>query len=268
MSITQCVPARRPTPACYAEELPPLSSSLPPSLPSWPSLELLVWDLDGTLIDSGPDLVASVNAALIAMRRSPLPEAEVARYVGDGAAMLMQRALGLAAPLDPAALALAAEGLERFLEHYAQHKLDHTVLYPGVAEGLQALAAAGFQMAVLTNKPVRPSREIVEGLGVASYFQAVYGGDSFSRKKPDPVGLHALIAESGARAAETAMIGDSAVDIRTGRAAGVWTCGVSYGFAPAAMQAAGPDFIAGDFNQLCRQLLALPAPLPRARSRG
>ena len=250
---------------------------------SFPALDLLVWDLDGTLIDSGPDLVASVNAALTAMGRAPLPEAVVARYVGDGAARLMQRALGLDVPLDSSpdsplaprleaaadeAEAQAARGLDLFLAHYAEHKLDHTVLYPGVSAGLEALAAAGYQMAVLTNKPVRPSREIVDGLGLGGRFCAVYGGDSFQCKKPDPVGLHTLLAERGVEAARAAMIGDSAVDVRTGRAAGVWTWGVSYGFAPAAMRAAAPDWIASDFTELCRHLLQARTAPPAPRSGG
>jgi phosphoglycolate phosphatase len=242
---------------------------------NFPFLDLLVWDLDGTLIDSGPDLVAAVNAALTAMGRAPLPEAEVARYVGDGAARLMQRALGLEAspgpafePLGGEAEAQAARGLELFLAHYAEHKLDHTVLYPGVSAGLEALAAAGYQMAVLTNKPVRPSREIVDGLGLGGRFCAVYGGDSFDCKKPDPVGLRTLLAERGVEAARAAMIGDSAVDVRTGRAAGVWTWGVSYGFAPAAMRAAAPDWIASDFTELCRHLLQARTAPPAPRSGG
>lgn len=236
-----------------------------PSELQLPPLDLLVWDLDGTLIDSSADLVASVNAALVGMEREPLPEALIGRYVGDGAAMLMQRALGLAPPLDGAAQTLAARGLELFLDHYADHKLDHTMLYPGVAQGLASLHAAGYQMAVLTNKPIRPSVAIVEGLGIAGCFRQVYGGDSFERKKPDPIGLHAIMNAAGAAASVTAMIGDSAVDVRTGRAAGCWTCGVSYGFSPEAMRAAAPDAVADDFTRLARSLLAARQPL---RSRG
>jgi phosphoglycolate phosphatase len=242
--------------------------------PSSP-LALLIFDLDGTLIDSRDDLVLSVNLALGDLRRPPLPEAVVANYVGDGAAVLMQRALGLlpppgrtrlapAPPLEGADAELATRGLALFLEHYAEHKLDRTVLYPGVAEGLDALRAAGFRLAVLTNKPVIPSRAILAGLGVDDRFLAIYGGNSFARKKPDPVGIHTLLRESGVEPRRAAMIGDSAVDVLTGRAAGAWTWGVTYGFAPATLELEPPDGIAASFPELCAQLLPLTdaAPLP------
>lgn len=231
-------------------------------------LALLIFDLDGTLIDSRADLVASVNLALTALGRAPLPEEEVGRYVGDGAAMLMQRALGLAPSPDPQrtpptppvlappAAELAARALELFLEFYAAHKLDHTRLYPGVEESLHTLHAAGARMAVLTNKPVRPSQEIVARLGIAPLFGAVLGGNSFAQKKPDPVGIHALLEQYGVEPRACVMVGDSAVDVRCGRAAGVWTAGVSYGFAPESLRAQPPDWMADSFPQLGGDLLA------------
>ncbi len=202
-------------------------------------LRLLVFDLDGTLIDSRRDLVESVNAALAQFGLPAQAEDRIASYIGDGAATLVKRALAS----DGADPALAPAALEAFLAYYHEHKLDHTRLYPGVREQLELLRARGTaQMAVLTNKPVRASREICEALGLAPYFFSIYGGNSFTTKKPEPEGLKNLMAEAGAQPSETVMIGDSDVDVRTGRAAGAWSLGCRWGLSPqtiAAMQAEG-----------------------------
>ncbi len=219
------------------------------------------------MIDSRADLVHSVNAALAHLQRPPLPEATVGQYVGDGATLLMQRALGLAPPpersrrplpplqLEAAAAALSARAVDLFLACYARHKLDSTVLYPGVHDGLHLLADAGARLAVLTNKPVRPSQEIVAHLGIAPLFCAVHGGNSFAQKKPDPVGIFALLRACGAVREQTVMIGDSSVDVLAGRNAGVWTAGLSYGFAPESLLLQPPDWIAGTFAELCHGLM-------------
>ncbi len=200
-------------------------------------LRLLVFDLDGTLIDSRRDLVEAVNATLLQFSLPSQHEDRIASYIGDGAGMLVQRALAAAG----ADASLAPAALETFLAYYRDHKLDHTRVYPGVIEQLgifqQQLPA---KMAVLTNKPVRPSIEICEALGLAPFFFAVYGGNSFATKKPDPEGLHRLMAEAGVTAAETVMIGDSEVDIRAANAAGTWSVGCRFGLSPhtiAAMEA-------------------------------
>jgi phosphoglycolate phosphatase len=193
-------------------------------------IKLLIFDLDGTLIDSRRDLVNSVNAALRSLGRHELPSDEIAAMVGDGAPTLVRRALG-----DTVDEVLLNRGLEFFLSYYREHKLDYTRLYDGIPEALETLRGAnGTQrlMSVLTNKPVNPSRAIVQALGIAEKFVSVYGGNSFETKKPDPLGINTILSETGVRADEAVMIGDSAVDILTGRAAGTWTCGVSYGFAP------------------------------------
>jgi len=193
-------------------------------------IKLLIFDLDGTLIDSRQDLVNSVNAALRSLGREELPSDEIAAMVGDGAPRLVRRALG-----DTVDEALVRKGLEYFLSYYREHKLDYTRLYDGIPEALEALQGANGTrrvMSVLTNKPVNPSRAIVEALGIAERFVSVYGGNSFETKKPDPLGINTILAETGVRPEEAVMIGDSAVDILTGRAAGTWTCGVTYGFAP------------------------------------
>lgn len=196
------------------------------------AIKLVIFDLDGTLIDSRLDLVHSVNAALRHIERPELPDEVIASYVGDGAPILIQRALGGEAVDE----ALVRKGLEFFLAYYREHKLDHTTVYPGIAAALAAIQQSGNgvprKLAVLTNKPVNPSRAIVEALGLGRYFSQIYGGNSFPSKKPDPQGARQLLAESGVQPGEAAIVGDSHVDLRTGRNAGLWTVGVNYGFAP------------------------------------
>jgi len=204
-----------------------------------PAIKLLVFDLDGTLIDSRLDLVHSVNATLRHLKRPELPDEVIASYVGDGAPVLVRRALG-----DPKREGDVKEALEYFLAYYRAHKLDHTHLYPGVKEMLTTVRSGDGirrQMAVLSNKPVIPSRAIVEALGLAEFFVHVYGGNSFPTKKPDPYGVQSLLRETHSRPEEALMIGDSSIDVITGRNAGLWTCGVTYGFAPHTLCEAPPD---------------------------
>jgi len=205
------------------------------------SIKLVIFDLDGTLIDSRLDLVHSVNAALRHIGRPELPDDVIASYVGDGAPILIQRALGGEAVDE----SVVRKGLEFFLSYYREHKLDHTKVYHGIPEALVAIQKAGNgrprKMAVLSNKPVNPSRAIVEALGLGAYFSQVYGGNSFATKKPEPEGARKLLQENGVLPEETAIVGDSHVDIETGRNAGLWTVGVSYGFAPHTLKDAMPD---------------------------
>jgi phosphoglycolate phosphatase len=202
-------------------------------------IKLLIFDLDGTLIDSRLDLIHSVNAMLRHFGRPDLPGDVIASYVGDGAPMLVRRALG-----DPRNEGLIKEGLEHFLGYYRVHKLDHTHLYDGIKPMLTAVRQSNGisrQMAVLSNKPVIPSRAIVEALGLAEFFIYIYGGNSFSTKKPDPKGAQAILRETKTRPEQALMIGDSSVDVITGRNANLWTCGVTYGFAPHTLCEAPPD---------------------------
>lgn len=203
-----------------------------------PNPPLLIFDLDGTLIDSKLDLANAVNAALRHMGRVPLENDTVYSYVGNGAPVLMRRAMG-----PEASETEIEEALAYFLNYYREHMLEHTVLYPTVRETLDALLAAGARMAVLTNKPVRFSRELVAGLGLEAHFFAVYGGNSFEQKKPHPMGVDRLLAESGVARERTWMIGDSSVDIRTARNAGIRSIGVTYGFQPETLAEVPPDIL-------------------------
>src|ERR1700679_1696544 len=197
----------------------------------------LVFDLDGTLIDSSLDLCNSVNAALAHVGKPSLPNALIASYIGDGAAMLVRRALGDPGDLDALHPSdcddLFRRTYEFFLTYYRAHKLDNTRCYDGVIEALTQIRAhhPGLPMAVLTNKPVNPSRDICSALGLAPFFFQNYGGNSFATKKPDPEGLLTLIAEARERfvpdllPADTVMLGDSDVDILTAKRAGARSIG-------------------------------------------
>ena len=204
-------------------------------------IKLLIFDLDGTLIDSRQDLANSVNAALRFLGREELPPDVIASMVGDGAPVLINRALG-----ENADEAEVRRGLEFFLNYYREHKLDYTHLYDGIPEALGTLQGGNGTrrtMSVLTNKPVIPSRAIVDALGIASRFVSIYGGNSFETKKPDPLGLATILSETGVRPEEAIMIGDSHVDVQTGRNAGTWTCGVTYGFSPDSLREVPPDVL-------------------------
>ena len=204
---------------------------------------VLIFDLDGTLVDSKKDLTASVNHVRLTFHLPELTEYEISTFIGDGAQMMIQRALGAdAGPADVHA------GLQLFLSYYREHMLDQSALYPGVDETLERLG--DFQLAVLTNKPIRFSRTMLEGLGILHRFAAVYGGNSFERKKPDPVGVFQILTDTKGHPEKTWMIGDSAVDVLTGRNAGVRTCGVSWGYATDSFNATPPDFLIHRFEEL------------------
>jgi len=210
-------------------------------------IRLLIFDLDGTLIDSKLDLVHSVNATRAHLGLGSLPGETIESYVGNGAQLLIRRALGASYSDEE-----IGRALEFFLTYYRKHKLDYTRFYPGVREALDAFA--GRTLAVLTNKPVRISREILEGLGVARYFRYVYGGNSFENKKPHPEGVLNILHDCRIEASQAMMVGDSDVDVITGRNAGIWTCGVSWGFKPETFEAHPPDIIVHSLGELAALL--------------
>lgn len=216
------------------------------------SPRLVVFDLDGTLIDSSLDLCNSVNAMLDHLGRPELPHAVISSYIGDGAAMLVRRALGDPADLPPgtAGAGLLSEALGFFIGYYREHKLDNTRLYPGVLPALEELRrrAPQLPLAVLTNKPVGPSRGICDALGVTRFVFQNYGGDSFATKKPDPTGLRTLMHEAAVLTGgpdvepdEVVMVGDSDVDVLTARNCGARTLGCAFGLSPHALALAEPD---------------------------
>jgi phosphoglycolate phosphatase len=203
----------------------------------------LIFDLDGTLIDSKLDLALSVNAARRHMGLPPLPHEKIYGYVGRGAPMLIRQSLGREASEDD-----VARALDFFLAYYRQHLLDNTVPYPGVREALDSLD--GRPMAVLSNKPAGPSRRILEGLDLARYFRFIYGGNSFAQKKPDPEGLYAILRDFGAAPREAMVVGDSEYDVLTARHAGAWACGVSYGLGSHQLTHHPPDLLLDNLREL------------------
>ena len=211
--------------------------------------DLLIFDLDGTLVDSQRDLADSVNAMRAWMGLPQISDDVVSSYVGDGAPMLVRRALPGASEED------LAQGLRYFLDYYRAHMLDATTLYPGVREALDLLHQARVPMAILTNKPVNFSVRMIQRLRLDQHFFRIYGGNSFEDKKPHPVGIEKLRAESGAARERTVMVGDSAVDVRTARNAGVQACGVAWGFQPQTFAEAPPDFVIGDMGELVDRVL-------------
>lgn len=187
-------------------------------------IALVVFDLDGTLVDSKRDLADAANALVAELGGRALPVDRIAEMVGEGAALLVRRAL-TAAELDPD----IPHALARFLELYDERLLRHTDLYPGMRETLHALAGRA-TLSVLTNKPSRAAERILEGVRVRGLFRDVGGGDTPFGRKPDPAGLHHLMAIAGATPASTLLVGDSRIDLETARRAGTRICLARYGF--------------------------------------
>lgn len=183
----------------------------------------LIFDLDGTLIDSKIDLIHSVNAMLREMKQPQLATETISGYIGHGAPQLVARALGGASTEEE-----LNRALQFFLHYYEEHKMDNTRAYPGVEETLMELRHV--PMAVLTNKPARISVRILNSLGLTKYFTAIYGGNSFESKKPDPFGANRILQGFGIAAREALLVGDSEVDVQTARNAGMQAAAVNYGF--------------------------------------
>jgi phosphoglycolate phosphatase len=204
-----------------------------------PSPRLLVFDLDGTLVDSSQDLADSVNALLQELGAPELPIDTVTGMVGDGAAVLIRRAL-VKAGLDVS----PRHALERFLDHYDKRLLATTRPYAGMVETLETLRPA-HALAVLTNKPANATMRLLEGLGLLEFFSEVIGGDTPFGRKPDPTGLLALVSRANATPETTLLVGDSPVDLATAQHAGARICLARYGFGFRAFRA-GENGFRGD----------------------
>jgi phosphoglycolate phosphatase len=210
-------------------------------------IKLVIFDLDGTLIDSLPDLVDATNQMRASFGLTPLSEEEVRRLIGQGARSLVERALA------GFGTEQVEEGLERFLRYNLEHIADKTRAYPGVVETLQALKALGYPLCVLSNKNVALCREVLSRLDIEGFFPTVFGADSLPYRKPSPEPVLALLKEFGVAAGECLLVGDSINDVAAGQGAGVVTVGCTYGYGDLT-ELAGADYLVADFPAL----LSLP----------
>jgi phosphoglycolate phosphatase len=212
------------------------------------ALRGLVFDLDGTLVDTAPDLMAATNAVLVAEGRRPVGIGEIRAMVGQGARRLIER--GFAATGTP----LEAERLDllyaRFIEHYMEHIADESQLFPGVAELVLHCRAHGLQLAVCTNKLEAMSVRLMEAMGLAEAFPVVIGPDTLGIAKPDAAPYREACRRLGIDAAASLMIGDSETDVLTARAAGVAVIAVSFGYTDAPVSSFGPDHVVDHFDEV------------------
>ncbi|MBO1896531.1 phosphoglycolate phosphatase [Shewanella sp. BF02_Schw] len=199
----------------------------------WSNIRAIAFDLDGTLIDSVPDLAAATNATLAQNQYQPVTEALVRSWVGNGAQVLMQRALSYvsAMPEDAPDLQVILEQImPQFMHHYGEHLQKHSRLYPGVIDTLQQLKQAGFKLAIVTNKPYRFTVPLLTAFGLDELFSEVLGGDSLAKMKPDPMPLQHLLKQWQLDESQLLMIGDSKNDILAAKAANVMSIGLTYGY--------------------------------------
>ena len=211
-------------------------------------VEVLIFDLDGTLADTRADLTEAVNNALERLERPILSMEQVCQYVGDGVYTLLSRAVG------PEHRNIIDKGIRFFREYYEVHLLDQTRLYPGVRETLEHFR--GKRKAIVTNKPLDFTVRILKGLEIDTHFGLVLGGDSTVERKPHPEPARRVLSATGVEAHLAAMVGDSPADIEMAKQAGIYSVGVTYGLRPAAvLQAAGPDLLVDDLRELREHLV-------------
>jgi phosphoglycolate phosphatase len=214
-----------------------------PSKPGKIAVDLIVFDLDGTLADTLPDLTAAANFACRRLGLPEQPEAAIRTMIGGGERRLIERLVG------PDHQDQVEACLELYLEHYTRHNGDLSRLYPGVAETLERLAER--QLAVLSNKLQRLTQQTLEVIGLAKFFSAIRGGGSYLPLKPAPDPLIALISDQGVEPNRTVMVGDKPADIQTGRKAGAFTAAVTYGYGDLeTLTALSPDFLLPQFSRL------------------
>jgi phosphoglycolate phosphatase len=207
---------------------------------SAPRFAAAIFDLDGTLCDTRADITASTNEVRRSFGLDPLAPEDVARLVGHGARVLVERALG------PERKQLHDEGERRLLAHYVEHCLDATRPYPGLVELIDSLAPLRVRFAVVTNKLVELTTKVLDGLDLSRRLAAVVGGNTFPERKPHPRGVEHVLATLGVERSRALMIGDSPIDVATARAAGIAACGVIWGFDPEGLERSSPDFLVRD----------------------
>jgi phosphoglycolate phosphatase len=213
----------------------------------------LIFDLDGTLVDTAPDLLGATNAVLEAVGRAPMDTAALRHMVGFGARSLIGQAM--------AATGAPAEDSEMdrltgiFIDHYREHIADFSRPFLGVEETLRRLRARGDRLGILTNKPAELTGPLLEKLGLGNYFTAVYGAGRKSYTKPDPRIFHDVVEDCGG--GKGVMIGDSITDLSTARAAGAPCILMSYGYTPVPARELGADMVLDDFTQLPEALARL-----------
>lgn len=216
---------------------------------------ILVCDLDGTLIDSAPDLATAVGDLLAEAGRPPLAEAAVRRMVGDGVAMLVERALAASGGVPDAAT--MARYVTRYLAFYEGRMTESTRAYPGAVDTLRALKGAGWRLAICTNKPERPSRRILAALGLDGLFEAVAGGDTFAVRKPDPGHLRGVLDMLGVAPGAAVMLGDSRNDVLAARGVGVPVIAIASGYGPVPARDLDADLLIYTFAELPGALAAV-----------
>lgn len=223
---------------------------------------VLLFDLDGTLVDSAPDLAAAVNETLVQLGREPFSEATVRNWVGNGALALISRGLSGAKEIDSGLpQALVDDALATFLGFYANRVCDKSVLYSGVKETLQTLKSRGYQLAIITNKPEKFIAPILEGLGLQGLFELTLGGDSLPEHKPEPLPLYTACGMLNAQLADCVMIGDSKNDILAAKAAKIASIGVSYGYNyDEDLSIYEPEFLFDQFSDLLTVLPSVKQP--------
>jgi len=235
----------------------PPGPTRPAAIPHIP--EAVILDLDGTLVDSAPDLADAANALLARHGLPPLDPATVRGFIGEGVGRLVERSFAhQGRPLEPAALEAATVA---FLAIYGEAPARHTRPYPGVAAALQELTRAGIRLGVCTNKPEAISRRILETLDLARFFAAIIGGDSGPERKPHPRPLLAALEKLNARPETSLLVGDSATDLATGRAAGVPVILVEGGYSATPVDELGADAVIASLEELIPRRTVLPGPL-------
>ena len=206
----------------------------------------VIWDLDGTLVDSAPDLATALSVLLRENERSALDTDTVRTMIGEGVAKLVER--GFRATGSPAGVDDMKILVDRFMRIYEVRATDKTRLYNGALDALQSFQGAGIRQAICTNKPEAVSRQILDGLEIASFFDAVVGGDTTSRKKPDPLPLRDCLQALAANAVDSIMIGDSAVDVATARSVNMQVGIVTHGYAREPVEKLGANFLIDDLS--------------------